>query len=199
MAKAAAKANAKHEANYDQQIAMQNQLLQKAMQDTPELLSWRHDKADWDKFMAGGDYRNAPKSTSLNFDLWNPAHIQEQTAKMANLEGVGAAAMGGDTSVALQLARERNANEAAQNAGAAYESAVKGQDAYYKGNMMPFMQAENARWGNIFGQQSSNAANAASAWNSSRSIRPWWQGALNAGIQAAGNVAGGYFANRPGS
>src|SRR4051794_11362226 len=83
----------------------QNQIFQQMSQPTPETTRFRQQAGDWDKFISGKDYRTPPAGTTLGFDLWNPSHIQDQSQKMSNLEGVGAAALGGDNSIALQLSR----------------------------------------------------------------------------------------------
>jgi len=143
-----------------QSLAQQNQIFNQMMQPSDEQKQWRADQADWRKFIEGGDYSKAPKSSILNFDLWNPAHVQNQREKMANLEGVGAAGLGGDTgdrSLALQFAKERNANAAAQDAGAAYEGAVKSRNSYFEGNALPYAQFEANKMMGLLGNASNNA------------------------------------------
>jgi hypothetical protein len=139
----------------------QQQVFNRMMERTPEQQRWDRESSEWSRWLEGKDYSQAPTGTTLNFDLWNPSRINEQRQRMADLDGVGAAALGGDNSVALQLARERNANAAATDAGAAYESAVKQTDAYYKGNALPYAQFEMSRLNSLLG----NATNREQYYN----------------------------------
>lgn len=110
------------------------ELQERAMQPTAGQTRFEQQASEWDEWVRGKDYRQAPGI--LGLDLYTPALAQKHAETMRNVEGIGAAGLGGDNSIALQFARERNANETAQNAGAAYENAVKGQDAYFKGSDM---------------------------------------------------------------
>lgn len=177
----------------DIQLGRQTDMFQKATQDTPELTRWREQSGNWDKWLKGGDYSKGPEGSMLNFDLWNPAHTQQQVAKMSNLEGVGAASMAGpgDSSIAVSQAKERNANEAAQNAGQAYEQAVGQQDAYFKNANPMYMNAENAKALNLFSTQSNNAQDAGGNWLRHRTQNPSpWEGqfqkAVNFGLGKLG-------------
>lgn len=125
-----------------QQLELQKRMFERASEDTPEQRRFREGAAAWDKFIAGKDYRTPPPTSSINFDLFNPAYIQQQKERMSDITGIGAAALSGtgNESIALQLARERNANEAAQMAGQAYENAIKSEDAYYKGQNLGYAQ-----------------------------------------------------------
>ena len=145
----------------------QQQAYNKASQDTPELTRWREQSKGWDDWLKGGDYRKGPAGSMLGFDLWNPAHVQKQQAQMANLEGVGAVGLGGlggDSSIALGLAKQHMADENSQNAGAAYEQAVHGQDDFFKNANPVYMQAENNKYGSLFGQTSQNYGQTWDRW-----------------------------------
>lgn len=177
----------------DRQAAMQrqNQVFDKQFADTPELTSWRGEKSKWDQMLASKDYSNP--GGILGFDLWNPAKTQENVAKMSNLEGVGAASFAGqgDSSIALAQAKERNANEAAQNAGASYENAFKQQDDYFKGANFNYMNAENSKFGNLFGQTSANANNLTNNWVGYKSKPSPWGQILGGALGAAGSIFAG--------
>lgn len=129
-------------AQQQQAQQQQQQVFDQLQKKSPEQEKWEKDSAAWDEFIKGKNYAKPPDSSILNFDLLNPARINEQRQRMSNLTGIGAAAMGGDDSTALQLSRERNANLAAEDAGASYENAIKSQDAYFKGNALPYAQME---------------------------------------------------------
>jgi hypothetical protein len=127
--------NRQMQQNAQQQYQLQREMFEETRKETPEQKRFREGAAKWDTFMKSKNYGAPPDSSILNFDLYNPARIQRQAEQMRNVTGIGAAAMGGtgDQSIALQQTREHNANNAAQMAGAAYEQAVKSEDAYYKG------------------------------------------------------------------
>lgn len=128
--------------NAQQQYQLQRDMFEYTKQGTPEEQRFRQQAASWDNFIKSKNYGAPPADSILNFDLWSPAHVQQQAERMRNVQGVGAAAMSGsgDQSIALAQTREHNANLAAQEAGNAYENAVGQQDAYYKGQNMGYAQ-----------------------------------------------------------
>lgn len=115
-----------------------NALFAKSLEPSPEMATFRKQGADWGKFIGSKDYRTPPDGSILNFDLWNPTQHNRNLEKARNITGVGASALGGDNSIALQLSRERGANELAQSQANSYENAIKGQDAYFKGQALPY-------------------------------------------------------------
>lgn len=187
------KINAQIEA--DRQKALQNQQQVFQLASTPSAAQKRFDSqsAAWDEWVKGKDYSHGPEGSLLDFSLWNPAHTAAQSAKMENITGTGATALGGNDSVALQLAKHHSADTAAQNAGQSYENAVQGQDAYFKNSNLPYMQAENAKWGNLFGQTSSNVNNLTDNYQRS-ATQSMWPSIIGGGLSAAGGFLGGPLA-----
>ena len=169
------------------------QLQEQAAQPTPGQERFERQASEWDTWLQNKDYSHAPGILGMN--LWMPSQIQKQTEKMRDLEGVGAAGLGGDKSIALQFARERNANEAAQNAGAAYEDAVGRQDAYFKG-------ADPGWAGMQIGQMQGLLGNATNSYQFQAGMhnqmlgrqRSFWDyiaPMIGGGISAAGSLFGG--------
>lgn len=142
-----------------QQQALQQRMFEKASEETPEQKRFREGAAAFDEWIKGKNYSSAPEGSMLNFDLYSPSKTAAQQAKMSNLTGIGAANMGGtgDQSVALQLARERNANEAGQMAGQAWENAIKDQDAYYKSGGLAWSAQDRANTMGLLGNASNSA------------------------------------------
>lgn len=153
------KINAQMAQQQAQAQANQNRIFEQMLKKSPEQERWDAKSASWDKWVGEKNYASAPKGDILDFDLWNPANVQKQRERMGNLEGVGAAGLGGggDKSIALGLSKERNANAAAEDAGASYEQAIKGRNAYYEGNALPYAQLEMNKLGNLLGDSSNNA------------------------------------------
>lgn len=122
--------------NAQQQVQLQREMFEHTRKETPEQERFRVGAANWDTFIKSRNYGAPPETSLLNFDLMSPARVQKLREGMLNLEGVGAAAMDGDgdKSIAIQQTREHMANQAALEAGNAYENAVKQEDAYYKGS-----------------------------------------------------------------
>ena len=127
--------------------AQQQQQFDQLMKPTPEQDAFRTGMTGFNKWVAGKNYSKAPEGSILNFDLNSPAHAQQQQERMGDLTGIGAAALGGsgDQSIALNLARERNANIAGQNAGQAWEDAIHGQDEYYKSGGLAYANLDTQR------------------------------------------------------
>jgi hypothetical protein len=166
----------------------QNQLLTQASQESPEDKRWKQRSAAWDNWIKGKNFGTAPEGELLGFDLWNPSHVAAQSAKMDDITGVGAVGLGGDDSTALQLAKHRQSDEAAQNAGQAYESAVYDTDAYYKNAAPGYMQSRDNKFGNLFGQSSQNANALTEQWmKMANAPKPWQQ--ILGGV--LGGLAGG--------
>jgi hypothetical protein len=128
-----------------------NQLFERSLEPSPEQTRWRNQSAAWDTFLQGKNYSSPPAGTTLGFDLWNPSQTARQRERMTDLEGVGASGLGGDNSIALQLSRERNANQAAEEAGAGYERSIKETDAYFKGQAIPYAGLEANKLANLLG------------------------------------------------
>lgn len=176
----------------------QNQIFNKMLEETPEQKQWRDDSGKWREWLNRKDYSSAPEGSILNFNLWNPANVQKQAQRMADLEGIGALGLGGkgDSSIALGLAKERNANQAAELAGAEYENAVMGRNAYFEGNALPYMTAETNKLGNLLGDASNRSQyyTNANIQTQRRSLFPSLFGsALGAGSSILGNP--GLFKN----
>lgn len=121
--------------NAQQQLQLQRDMFEHAREGTPGEQRFERDAAAWNEWIGGRNYGAPPPNSILNFDLYTPSKQAEMRNKIANISGIGAAAMGGtgDQSIAVAQSRDRMANEMAQMQGAAYENAVKQQDAYYKG------------------------------------------------------------------
>lgn len=166
------------------------QIFNQMQEKTPGQIRFETGASNFSKWLDGKDYSTAPTETTLNFDLLNPARVNEQRQRLADLDGVGAANMGGGgdgggDSVALQMVRERNANAAAEDAGAAYESAVKQTDAYYKGNDLSYAQFEISKLNSLLGNSSNREQHYNNAFIQTRpqSIVPMLLGgALSAGM-----------------
>jgi hypothetical protein len=176
---------------YEQQMASaekeRNSLFAKSLEPTPELAQFRQQQGDWNKFIGGKDYSQAPNNSILNFDLWNPAQQQKITEKARNITGIGATALGGDNSIALQLARERNANELAQNQGNSYESAIKQQDAYFKGNALPYAQFDTSKNLSLLNNSTSLYQNASQGY-ADTAPKPFQWSSLLGGLIGAGSA-----------
>jgi hypothetical protein len=193
--------------NAAQDRALQREMFEHSKKDSPEMARFRIGAANWDKFVAGKDYSKPPSTSLLNFDLMTPARQNNMRQKMANVTGIGAAAMSGsgDQSIALAQTREHNANLAAQEHGAAYENAIKQEDAYYKGQGMGWAQLDSQRNISLL----SNATQSAQfMYDQQRQTLPpsfmqtWgplFGAALGAGasILSGGFAAGGTFAPKP--
>jgi hypothetical protein len=168
-----------------------NELFAQAQKPTPEQERWRAQSAAWDTFLSGKDYSKPPPGTTLGFDLWSPAQTQKQRERMLDLEGIGAAGLGGggDKSIALQLTRERNANQAAEDAGASYEGAVKDTDAYFKGQAPTYAGMQINQLQNLLGASMNREGRLTQQWVDTRprSMLPM---ILGAGLQGAGMVFG---------
>jgi len=153
--------NANAQAQQAAAQAQQTQIIQQQM--LPSAAQKRFDTGaeEWDKFKAGKDYSKPPAGDFLGFDLMNPANAQKQSARMGALEGIGALGLGGGSGdsggIALGLARERNANIAGEQAGAAYENAVGSRNAYWEGNALPYMAQEQNKQANLLSNASNNA------------------------------------------
>ena len=191
----------------NQQLAQQQQALQREMfaasqKPTPEQERFRKGQSNFDAWIKKGDFRSAPEGSILNFDLYNPSKINDQQQKLANLTGVGAANMGGtgDQSVALQLTRERNANQAAEMSGRAWENAIKGEDDYYKSNGLAWSGQDRANNMGLLNNASQSAQAYMQNAIQTRPTSPWASiigGALGIGASAlSGGMAPGGFFNR---
>lgn len=173
----------------------QNQIFQQMNTPSQEVQDFRRQKGAWDSWISGKNYAKPPSDSILNFDLFMPAHEQKQRERMADLTGIGATqlGMGGDESTALQLARERNINAAAEQSGAAYETAVHAQDQYYKGNALPVAQADLNRQSTLLGNSSQRAMQYGQMYEQSKFQNTWLPmilgGAMQAGAAALGNPA----------
>lgn len=163
----------------------------------PEQQRFRQNSDRWGQFIAGKNYGAPPEGEFVGFDLYTPAQIARQQERMGDLTGIGAAAMGGtgDQSVALQLARERNANQAGENAGRAYEGAIKERNAYYEGNALPYAGLDinthlammnNATQNMQFSYDQQRQTLPPSFW---QIFAPMMGGALSAGGSLLGNPA----------
>lgn len=187
MSQKQSKANIMYEKQLAQSEAERNQLMAKSLEPTPELSQFRQQKSDWDKFVGGKDFSKTPSNSILNFDLWNPSQQQKMTEKARNITGVGATALGGDNSIALQLSRERNANEMAQNQGNAYENAVKQQDSYFKGQALPYAQFDTSKNLSLLNNSTSVYQNASQGY-ADTAPKPFNWGALLGGALGAGSA-----------
>jgi hypothetical protein len=162
---------------------------------TPGQVRFETGAKDFEKWLAKKDYSSAPSASSiLNFDLWNPAHVQKQREKMGNIQGIGAANMGGtgDQSIALQMTRERNNNLAAEDAGRSWENAIKGTDNYYKSGDIGWSQLEINKNMGLLG----NATNREMGYNQAyvqSAPRPWTETILPALLGGALGAAGSYL------
>lgn len=178
------------EADKTQALQQQNTAWDKASQDGPEITQFRKEKGAFDSWLGGKDYSHGPEGSMLNFDLWSPSKVAQTTDRLANLQGVGAANMGGNDSIALQLSKQHGAAEAAQNAGQSYEQAVGNEQNYYRGAAPGYMAADNAKWGNLFGQTSQNYDDAWGRYAKYQKPSIWGQ-LIGAGLTAAGGYFGG--------
>lgn len=167
-----------------QALANQNQIFQLASQPSAGQKRFDEQSTNWADWLDAKDYSHGPKGSLLNFNLAQPAHVAQQTERMANLQGVGAANMGGNDSTALQLSKQHGAAAAAQDAGAEYEGAVAGQDAYFKNSALPWANSENAKWGNLFGQTSSNVNSLNNAYMNTKT-ESLWPTIIGAGVKIA--------------
>ncbi len=123
------------------------EILQQANQPSAAEQRFNRQADEWDAWIQGGDYRTPPPDSALNFNLFTPAQEQRQREKYADLTGIGAAQMGshGTKNQAAGLAREKFINQSAQENANNYEQAIKGQDAYFKGQAIPYAQLQQGR------------------------------------------------------
>ncbi len=114
---------------------------------------------EWNEWIQGRNYAEPPPSSFLNFDLYMPAQQEQIRARMADIQGVGAANLGRGEgkNVAGEIVREQLANEAAQSQAASYENAVAAQDMYYKTGALPWAQMQQSRNFNLLGNTSQMA------------------------------------------
>lgn len=168
----------------------QNQIFQIASQPNAQQQRFDTQSASWDNWLKGKDYSQGPEGSILNFDLASPAHAADIASKMNNITGTGATALGGNDSTALQLAKHHDADVAGQNAGASYENAVQGQNAYFQNSALPWSQTENAKWGSLFGQTSGNT-NALTNAYAGTATQSLWPTIIGGTLGAAGNFLGG--------
>jgi hypothetical protein len=184
--------------NAQQQYQLQREMFEETKKESPEQARFRIGAANWDKFIKGKNYGAPPETSMLNFDLMTPARVNKMRGTLAGLEGVGAAGMngGGDNSIAIQQTREHLANQAAIEAGAAYETGVKQEDAYYKG--------QNFQWAGFDANKNlSLLGNATSSgqffFDQQRQTLPpsfmqTWGPLFGAALGAAGSALSGGFA-----
>lgn len=188
-----------------EQLELQKKMFERASEETPEQKRFREGAAEWDKFIASKDYSKPPQTSIINFDLYTPSYYQKQKERLSEITGIGAANMGGtgEQSIALQLARERNANEAAQMAAQSYENAIKAEDAYYKGQNFNWAQlAQNQNFGLL--DNASNMFRYASQENRAtlppsffQTFGPLFGGLLRTAADAfMPKIAGSLFGNR---
>ncbi len=180
------KANQMYEKQLAQAETERNSLMSKALEPSPELTQFRQQQGDWNKFVSGKSYSAPPSNSILNFDLWTPAHQQQMLEKSRDITGVGATALGGNNSIALQLARERNANEMAQNQGAAYENAIKQQDAYFKGQALPYANFDTSKNLSLLNNSTSLYQNASQGY-AQTAPKPFDWGAVVGGALGLGS------------
>lgn len=133
--------------NAQEQLQLQREMFEHTKAGTPGEQRFERDAKAWDTWIAGKNYGAPPPNSILNFDLYTPAKQAEMRNRLSNITGIGAAAMGGtgDQSIAVAQSRDRMVNQMAQAQGAAYEGAVKQQDAYYKGAGFQWSGMENQR------------------------------------------------------
>lgn len=138
------KFNAQMQQQAQQQYQLQREMFDLLRKPTPEQERFRRQADEWERFIKSRNYGTPPPDSVLNFDLFTPAKIAETRSRLENIQGVGATALSGsgDQSIALQQARERNINEMAQNQAQSYEDALKQQDAYFKGQALPYAQLD---------------------------------------------------------
>lgn len=172
-------------------LNQQNAAYAELAKPTPEMLRYREEQAAWDKFMKSKDYSKPPGY--LDFQLGGAARAQEQTARMADLQGVGALNMGGDDSTALQLAKQHQAASAGQNAAQAYEDAIGREQAYFRGAAPTYMQSDVGKWGSIYGQASSNLGHTTDMWMQNQNRPSPWLGVLGSALGMAGSLFAGKF------
>lgn len=181
--------------NASQELALQRQAFNAEQAGTQEQQHYRQGQADWTSFIKGKNYGAPPPGEFLNFNLQTPAMIAKQQERLRNVTGIGAAALGGtgDQSLGLQLSREHAAEEAGQNAGAAYENAVNATDQYYKGNNLAYASLGLQQQGDLL----HNATNSAQFFFDQQrqtlppsffqTISPLLGGAISAGGALLGN------------
>lgn len=132
--------NAQMAKNASDQLALQKEQFAYLKQGTPEEQTFRKNAASFQDWIGQKNYGAPPPNELLNFDLYTPSHVNELRSRLNNITGIGAAALGGtgDQSIALQQTRAHMADQAAQDAGQAYENAIHQADAYYKGNALGY-------------------------------------------------------------
>lgn len=187
--------NQQQQQNAQAQLQLQQQQFNLLNTPTPEQQRFRTGAANWQTWISGHNYGKPPADEMLNFDLYNPAHQQQQRERLSNLTGVGASSLAGsgDQSIALQQSKERNSNLAAQDSANAYENAVKQTDAYYKGNALAYSQQDinthmgllgNASQGYQYSTDQQRQTLPPSFWTM---FAPIIGGAVSAGGAALGN------------
>lgn len=159
-------------------------LFSKALEPSPELTNFRQGQSQWNSFIDKKDYSN-PQGI-LSYNLWQPAQEQKMLEKSRNITGVGATALGGNNSIALQLARERNANEMAQNQAASYEDAIMRENDYYRGNALPYASFDTSKNLGLL-NNSSNQYQFATQGYAQTAPKPFNWGALIGGALGVGS------------
>jgi hypothetical protein len=181
-----------------------NELMKQAREPSAAEARFTKQSAAWDTWVAGKNYGKPPEGSILNFDLYTPAMQAKQREKYSNLQGVGGAALGGTQGgkdgIAVEMARERNINEAAQTNAAQYEGAVKEQDNYFKGAGFQWAgMQQNRNMGLLGSAQNQEQYYGTQYANSYTNWMPALVGgaiSAGAGILSGGLSAGG-FLNRP--
>lgn len=188
--------------NAQQQLQLQREMFEHNRQGTPGEQRFERDAQAWNTWIGGKNYGAPPPNSILNFDLYTPSKQAEMRNKIANISGIGAAAMSGtgDQSIAVAQSRDRMANEMSQMQGAAYENAVKGQDAYYKGSQFQWSGLGAQTNANLLGNATSSAQ---FFFDQQRQTLPpsFWQvfsPVVGGAISAAGSLLGnpGLFGGR---
>lgn len=153
-----------------------NEILEKALEPTASERRYEQQSQAWFDWVEGRDYRNPPPSEVLDFGLFDQSRINEQMARYDNLQGTGAtniAGQGGDSSIALKLAKHRQSAQMAQQGAANYESAVAATNAGYKGAGFQWAGLQNAHMGNLLGMQQQHAQSWGQREFETRTRSPW--------------------------